>query len=648
MKHFLASVAIGLGLALSSAVAAQAQPAIEAYAAMPAMEGVQVSDDGQDIAYVRNYADGGAELVVQNRGGEVLLQVDLSDRNNPSIAWMSNDHIAIQSLVLEDRLVAGRTHLPQVDIVNVRTKGVARALRTANYAMINSVGWFRRGVYDRKPVMYAATMTTDHANGKWTYDIYRVDLDTGRGTLHHRGADDTSSYVIRENGDVAARLAYSDASGRYRISTPSGGSWREIFEVRALLDTPGIWGFAEDDDKIMISVVDGEDESLAELSLRDGTQGEPIDLPAAYVGNLRDDSQKLVAMEFWSEEEGPIYRFFEPRLEDAWKVLRAGLPGRSLTITSFSDDYKAVTVLAESAQEPGVYYVFDADKRSVSVLGRVRPDIPADKVAPIIGFQYAAEDGMELQGYLTLPPGKDATNLPLVVYVHGGPASRDYPSFDWWAQAMASRGYAVFQPQFRGSEGFGQPYMQAGYGEWGKKMQSDIGDGVKMLVEQGIVDPSRACIVGASYGGYAALAGMTIDAGDYRCAVAVAGVSDLRQMLYSESRDGGFQAQSRDPAIRYWNRFMGGEGRNDRTLDERSPRYLADRVQGPILLIHGDDDTVVPFEQSQLMANALRDAGKPYELVHLEGEDHWLSYPETRKAMLTRLMAFLETNNPAN
>ena len=641
----LLAVALAFG---GLAGAARAQPAIEAYAAMPAMTDVSVSDDGQDVAYIRNFEDGSAELIVQNRAGEILIRVDLSDRNNPSISWVSPDHIAIQSLVLESQLVIGREHLPQVDIVNVRTKDVARALRDADHAMVNSVGWFRRGTYRGEPVIYAGAVTTDHSNGKWTYDVYRIDLDSGRGRLHHRGAEDTRGYLIRANGDVVARMAYSDVSGRYRISTPSGGSWRDIFEVRALLDTPGVWGFAEDPDNIMVSVVEGDQESMVEVSLTDGAEREKTALPLEITGTLRDDEQKLVAMSSWSDADGSSYRFLEPDLEAAWTVLKAGLPGRRLSLSSFSDDYKTVVVHAEGQGEPGVYYLYDADTRSVSVLGRTRPGIKPAEVAPVIAFDYDATDGMKLHGYLTLPPGKDATALPVIVFPHGGPAARDYAAFDWWAQAMASRGYAVFQPQFRGSDGFGEAYMQAGYGEWGRKMQSDIGDGLKMLVAQGIVDPARACIVGASYGGYAALAGMTIDSGTYRCAVSVAGVSDLRQMLYAESRDSGFGAQARDPTIRYWNRFMGAEGRNDRTLDERSPRYLVDRVEGPILLIHGDDDTVVPFEQSTLMADALRDAGKPHELVRLDGEDHGLSYPETRLAMLTRLIGFLETHNPPN
>lgn len=226
---------------------------------------------------------------------------------------------------------------------------------------------------------------------------------------------------------------------------------------------------------------------------------------------------------------------------------------------------------------------------------------------------------------------------------HGGPEGRDTLGFDWWSQALASRGYAVLQPNFRGSEGFGWDFIKAGFGEWGKKMQTDLSDGVRDLATQGIIDPKRVCIVGASYGGYAALAGATLDRGVYRCAVSVAGPSDLKKMLLSvrEAHNGQMSA-----AQRYWLRFMGADGIKDPDLAAISPARLADKVDVPVLLIHGKDDTVVRYDQSQAMADALKKAGKPVTFVTLEGEDHWLSRGVTRLKMLTEAVAFVEKHNP--
>jgi dipeptidyl aminopeptidase/acylaminoacyl peptidase len=227
-----------------------------------------------------------------------------------------------------------------------------------------------------------------------------------------------------------------------------------------------------------------------------------------------------------------------------------------------------------------------------------------------------------------------------VVLPHGGPHARDTPGFDWWAQALASRGYAVLQVNYRGSSGLGADFFAAGFGEFGRKMQTDLSDGVRHLVQDGLVDPKRVCIVGGSYGGYAALAGATLDRGVYRCAVSYAGVSDLRSDLKdSISKEG-------ESAGRFWLRYVGAKNIDDPLLDQRSPAAHAGDVDIPILLIHGRDDTIVTISQSRRMADALRKAGKPVELIELSSEDHWLSRGETRLQMLKATVAFLEKNNP--
>jgi dipeptidyl aminopeptidase/acylaminoacyl peptidase len=264
--------------------------------------------------------------------------------------------------------------------------------------------------------------------------------------------------------------------------------------------------------------------------------------------------------------------------------------------------------------------------------------IDAGDVGPMRMLRYKAVDGLEIGAVLTLPPGRSEKNLPLIVLPHGGPATRDYPVFDWWAQAYASRGYAVLQPNFRGSEGSGAAFRLAGRGEWGRKMQTDISDGVADLARQGIIDPKRVCIVGASYGGYAALAGVTLQQGLYRCAVSVAGVADVARMLSTDIRESG---QNRTVI-----RALRTEVGTGRDMKDVSPANFAARADAPIMLIHGVDDIVVPFDQSRQMAAALSRAGKPHEFIKLEGEDHWLSKGETRLAMLKASMAFVEKHNP--
>lgn len=640
----LGSFLIGLAPAAATAQVRSNEVPLAAWASLPAVDHVVVSDDGTRLAYVRR-VDGRSEVVAQTRGGEVLVVIDVSDRNLTGLSWLSADHVGIASVVLESRLTISTSQLPQLDIVNVRTKGVAKALTSADRSVINAVALsgVTRGQHDGKPVIYAEAVTSE--GGYWNLDLYRVDLDTGRGRRVAIGQRDTAGYLVRSDGDVAARIARSDDGTRFRLTAPGdGGGWRTLYETVSLLDGPGVWGFGHDPEHAMVSVTEGADVYLMEVDLNTGELGERERLGAAPTGPIYDRNDALVAMATYGEEGD--YTFFEPELEAAWGVMRRGLSDRRLQIGSFSGDYKTVVINSEGAADAGTWFLYDASSRSVSVVGRAYPDVPPDAIAPILLLDYVAADGMQLRGYLTLPPGRDASKLPLIVFPHGGPAARDYLEFDWWAQAMASRGYAVFQPQFRGSSGFGEAYQQAGYGEWGRKMQTDVSDGVKYLAEQGIIDTARVCIVGASYGGYAVLQGMATEPDIYRCGVSVAGVSDLPEMLKSEARDAGYTNESRNPVIRYWNRYMGAQGRNDEVLVGLSPSRKASAFQGPVLLIHGRDDTVVPLAQSEIMNRALRAAGKDVELLVLDGEDHWLSYAPTRLRTLDATMTFLLEHNP--
>ena len=229
-------------------------------------------------------------------------------------------------------------------------------------------------------------------------------------------------------------------------------------------------------------------------------------------------------------------------------------------------------------------------------------------------------------------------SLPLVVLPHGGPESRDNYAFDWWAQFLATRGYAVLQPQFRGSIGFGDAFRLAGRRQWGGLMQDDVTDGVRAMIEEQIADARRVCIVGASYGGYAALAGAAFTPELYKCAVSVNGVSDLPEMLEGVRARSGAES---DP-VAYWRDTVGSAF--DKNVIERSPARAADRIQVPILLMHGMDDSVVPIAQSEAMARALGKLNRKFSFIRLSGEDHWLSRGETRLKVLTEIEKFLAEN----
>lgn len=632
------AVVVGTGAAAQTSSTPSTPASVQAYAALPIMESLSVSPDGSRLAWI-DRSNGGLRVRALDRASnEMLIDVDVSDRTVRDVFWASADHVGVVTTVL-DQTPLGYGQWALMDTINVRTGRAARVMHEADRRAFPLIGSYSRGTYRGEPVLYVRAVG-EVIRGGYAYNLYRVNLDNGRGRTHEEGVENVQDYLLRPDGTVAARVTYNTDDGRWRLAARTGAGWREVHSERAPLDPPALLGFGRTPDTVAFAgEVDGK-AVVSHVGLLADHAVEPIVLPDQPNAVFRDVNRTITGLGFYGS--GQQYVFFDPNTQAAWSRVAAAFPEKQVVIGSTNDDQTVFTLHVSGPAEPGSWYLYDAGRGAMSLIRRTRPDVT--QVAEVRPVSYAAADGTQIEALLTLPPGRDPRNLPVIIFPHGGPQSQDTIGFDWWAQAMAARGYVVFQPNFRGSDGYGRAFVEAGFGEWGRKMQSDLSDGLRWLTQQGIADPARACIVGASYGGYAALAGMTLDAGVYRCGVSVAGVSDLRAMLREEQRQGALGR--RNPAIRYWNRFMGGTGPGDRSLDARSPAMLADRVQGPLLLIHGRNDTVVTYEQSEIMERAMRAAGKPVEMVPLDGEDHFLTYAATRRQMLDATIAFLERNNP--
>ncbi|RZJ03517.1 MAG: S9 family peptidase [Brevundimonas sp.] len=479
--------------------------------------------------------------------------------------------------------------------------------------------------------------------------LYRVDPANGRARLSEALNRDVDGYVLGPTGETVARSEYVSRSGLWTLQLRAGDRFTENWRTTAPVDIPRLVGLGMSGASVIVAAdrpdlrrEGREDADFFDVNLATGAW-RPVRFEFAPNRLMFHPVTRRMIGATRVNDDGPIYAFSDEDAGLLWASIEQAFPDSAPDLISWSDDLQTAVVFTSGSNDSGSYHLVDLKEGAVTPVGDAYKAITPDLVAPISTLSYTAADGLEIHGYLTVPRGREAKDLPLVVLAHGGPAARDSMGFDWWAQALASRGYAVLQANFRGSTGYGLDFLEAGYGEWGRKMQTDLSDGVRHLAEQGVIDPERVCIVGASYGGYAALAGPTLDRGVYRCAVSVAGVSDLRRMVEHEASEG---ARRENETVRYWNRFMGAERLGDRSLDERSPARLADQADAPILLIHGKDDTVVPVEQSRMMAGALRRAGKPFELIELTGEDHNLSRTQTRLQMLEATVRFLQANNP--
>ena len=636
------AVAAALAGALPS-LAAAALPPLEAYGRLPAIEDASLSPSGGRFAVVVADKDG-RKVVVRKSDGEMLGGVAFGTAKIRAVTFAGEDHVLITETATVSRPVIGlrTTEMEGIIDFNVKTRASYMIFAKSNQYVDAVLGFHGVRQVGGKWYAYVGGVTWEavapHSDGGVIYpDLYRIDLDTGRAERVATSAQRSRDWMIGADGAVLANSVYDPGRRQYTVY-PGAGMEHPVLQrtgddALSLLSpgrTPGT-----------VVVVERTENSIEgrEIPLGGGGEGVVLISGDNAAGALVDrESHRLVGM---SNLSGP--KLLDPMLQKRIDDSRAAFAGEKAELVSFSHDFAQMIFLTEGPHDAGRYWLVDAVGRSAIPLGEVRPDLPPAEVGPTRMFAYKAADGLGMEGVLTLPPGREAKNLPVVVMPHGGPiVVGDRVGFDWWAQALASRGYAVFQPNYRGTLGYGEAFRHAAEGQYGRKMQTDISDGLAALAQAGIVDPKRACIVGASYGGYAALAGVTLQHGLYRCAVSVAGVSDMgRMLIWTRERGDARDTRAQD----FWRGLTGAQTSD---MDAVSPLKAAARADAPILLIHGENDSVVPIEQSRAMQKALASAGKPADFVLMDGEDHWLSNAPTRLAMLKAVVAFVEQHDPAN
>ncbi len=621
---------------------ALAGPSLKDYGGLPSVSDVQISPDGTKIAVIVGSLTQRQLHVRDTATRSILFAGGLGSVKVRGVQWAGEHHLLLITSTTDEPygIMGPRREYMMGAVLNLDQKRIRPLIAGVEHGMNTILSLPVVIPVKGRPTVFVEGETFLNNTGLVT--LFKVDLDLGQPQVVAQGRETTQGFLIGPDGQAAAREDYVQGSGRWTLSIKDGWGWKTVYAETALIDTPSLVGLGHDGRSAMVQVQDEHGSVMHEADLKDGTWSGPLEafrdkavihdpLTHAAIGGAEQTMQRT------------IYTFLAPADQKAWDAVVRAFPNDELRLASWSDDRKTVAVVVEGAPHGAAYFLVDLRKGTADFLVNEYAGVDAEDVAQSQVIDYAAADGLKLPAYLTLPTDRAAKGLPLVVLVHGGPAAHDDAGFDWWAQALASRGYAVLQPQYRGSADIAPGLMTAGYGEWGRKMQTDLSDGVRALAAKGVIDPKRVCIMGGSYGGYAALAGAVFDPAAYRCAVDLAGISDLRRFMDYE-RDKGDDRDAQ--TMRFWNRFMGVKSSGDRSLDAISPALHADRAAMPILLIHGKDDTVVPFDQSREMADALKRAGKPVDLVTLKSEDHWLSRGETRLQMLTAAVDFLEKNNP--
>lgn len=645
LERFASRVAVACGLAAlaGSSMAGTESPAparapLDILGGLPSLENVAISPDGKRLAFVKTTGEARAIFAIEFGKSGILAGAKVSDTKLRDIEWIDGDNLLA---------TVSKTSLPPFGFTGPRREWdqmVVFDINKKKFHMLDfdvlpqvtlnvSIGAAEVRTIDNKTVIFVPGLYVEDETlpGMFSFTLpeYRVKL------MDRSGAHDTD-WLIDESGHIAAQFTYRDDQKTWEIKSRKDGHLTSIAKGTASIDTPYILGFSSDGNSIIAGFEENGDSIWKPLSVRDGKWGEPMDSGSTFYHVLRErKTGRIIGGTHGAGDQR--YVFFDNEMQAHWNAVLRAFPDEKVHLVSRSDDFSRIVVEVFGARDGYSYALFDWYSHTATILGQVYAGISAPaQVRPV---NYLAADGRRIEGYLTLPPGRDPKALPLVVMPHGGPEAADSGDFYYWPQALASLGYAVLQPNFRGSNVTSE-LIEAGFGEWGRKMQTDLSDGVRDLARQGVIDPKRVCIVGGSYGGYAALAGVTLERDVYRCAISVAGISDLRRFRSWITTNHSSVVQ------RYWDRFMGITDKKGAALEEISPIEHIAAVNVPVLLVHGKDDTVVPYEQSEIMVNAMKKTGKAVEFVTLNHEDHWLSTGATRLQMLQASAAFLKANNP--
>jgi dipeptidyl aminopeptidase/acylaminoacyl peptidase len=487
---------------------------------------------------------------------------------------------------------------------------------------------------------------TDSKNGNtpnlYRLQLFKINAHTGDRSTVEPGTYDTRKWFMDGHGHVVARVDQKENPLRDHVWVPDGHDWRAMGDYDATGDRgAGIIGISNDGTALIrLLENDGGTDALTRMDLKTGKETILSSNPQYDVYSTLNDpwTDRIIGVTYTADT--PERHYFEDKTEALQKGLEAAFPGVSAEAVSWDMAMDKVIVEVESPKHPYDYYFLDRTTHAATKIGSAYPDLHEPDLGSVQAYPYKARDGLNIPAYLTLPPGKAVKNLPIVVLPHGGPDARDKIDFDWMAQFFANRGYAVLQPNYRGSSGYGRKFTEAGLHQWGLKMQDDITDGVKKLIADGIADPKRVCIVGGSYGGYAALAGAALTPDVYACAVSFAGISDLPRMLSSDRARYGKNSH----VASFWKSRIGSAYDDSDQLRATSPARHADQIKCPVLLMHGEGDTTVPIEQSEIMADAMKSAGKNVEFIRFPGEDHYFNLADTRVRFLKETEAFLQKN----
>jgi dipeptidyl aminopeptidase/acylaminoacyl peptidase len=628
---------LALLLAANSALAQTPIIDRELFFGDPEISGAQLSPDGKFMAFIKPYK-GTRNIWVKKTEDTFTAAKPITDdlkRPVTSYFWSRDGKFILFS---QDK---GGDENYNVYAVNPATPPAAgREVPAArNLTDLQGIRAFIYAVPKSDPD--AIFVGLNDRDNSW-HDLYKVKISTGERTLIRRNDGQVSSWVFDQKDQLRLATRTAD-TGDTEILRVDDKALTRVYSC-SVFETCGPVRFHKDNRRVYLITNKGADD-LMRLALFDPATGilesvetdplKRVDFGSPIFSDLTDE---LIATAYEDERTRIYWR--DKEYEADYKLLQGKLPNREINFGSSTTDEKLWTVSASSDTEPGETYLFDRTTKKLTLQYRIFDKLSREHLAPMKATSYVSSDGMQIPAFLTLPKGRSGAeagkNLPLIVFPHGGPWARDSWGYNAYAQFLANRGYAVLQPNFRSSVGYGKKFLNAGNKQWGEKMQDDLTWGVKAMIAQGIADPKRVGIMGGSYGGYATLAGLAFTPDVYAAGVSIVGPSNLITLLasippYWEAGRKIFNERMGDPST--------SEGRAQ--LERQSPLNSANKIKSPLLVVQGANDPRVKKTESDQIVVALRERGFAVEYIVAPDEGHGFARPVNNMAMFAAAEKFL-------
>ena len=673
--HFVLIGLVWASLTVSTQMAHAIAPPVEAYAQLPRFQTLKLSPDGTRIAALETVQGRRTLVVMTIRSNGTLARRELdqqAERFRPGdpfdLFWANNNRMVVRFKratfrddlpIRETRMVAmnadfsNQKSIPDLSTNRRATKtnrdteetyeppqyqdAVLHVLPNESNHILVQLRRFGQLTQAAKGYGFVGGSRPEHS-------VYKVNVNTGSISRVATGRWDVRGYLTDATGDIRIKTTLDAKTGLIETRQNEGRSWTKLLSFER--SEGAAWtplAFTDNPNRLLVMTRSSDGlKRVHAYNLRRRALG------ARVFANPQFDMRSLV-MDRAGHVLGAEYIHHHPEVSytrgpyaSLQQELNVRWPNHKNYIRSVDASQTRFIIYSTNSRDPGFYSLLERDGKqsaeqgsnnSVIPIGRHYPGLAPEGLRPMQPITFPARDGLEIPGYLTLPEGSGPH--PFIIMPHGGPNVRDTQSFQFDVQFLASRGYGVLQPNFRGSSGYGAAFEKAGHGEWGLKMQDDLTDSAHAMVSQGFADPQRLCIVGWSYGGYAALMGAIRTPDLFKCAIAGAPITDLERLMAERGRY--LFESNNDPRV-------GNRWQDKGRIRDTSPINNVDAIKVPVLLIHGADDRVVSVGHSEAMARALAEAGRPHRYLRLEGGDHFRSRAEHRQIYLESMAQFLEQN----